>query len=132
MKVIPYLNFQGNFEAALNAYQKIFNGEVSDHNRFGDSFPMEDNYKNKIMHARLHFNDNTIMFSDTIPGGTINYGNGINLSIGLTDEEQAKSFFTQLTEGVNITMPLEKQFWGALYGQITDCFGLNWMINCEI
>ena len=132
MKLIPYLNFPGNCEQALNAYQKIFNGQISDLNRFGDSFPTEDDYKNKVMHARLHFDDNTIMFSDTMPGGTVNYGNGIVLSIGLNNEEQARSVFALLGESGTITMPLEKQFWGALFGQVTDCFGVQWMINCEM
>jgi PhnB protein len=132
MKLIPYLNFEGNCEEALNTYQKIFNGEIEDLNRFGDSFPVEDSYKSKIMHARLTFDGNTMMFSDTMPGGTVKFGNGINLSIALADEQQARSVFNQLAVGGNITMPMEKQFWGALFGQVTDKFGINWMLNCEI
>ncbi len=29
-------------------------------------------------------------------------------------------------------MPLDKTFWGALFGQLTDSFGINWMVNCEL
>lgn len=132
MKVIPYLNFPGNTEEVLNHYQKIFNGTISDLNRFGEMFPPEANYKDKIMHARLEFGENMLMFSDSMPGQPVDYGNGIYLSIGLTDEAQARSIFSQLAEGGNVTMPLEKQFWGALFGQVTDSFGVSWMINCEL
>ena len=132
MKLIPYLNFPGNTEEALNYYQKVFNGTVSDLNRFGEMFPPEVNNKDKIMHARLQFGDNMLMFSDGMPGQPVDYGNGIYLSIGLTDEAQACSIFDQLAEGGKVTMPLEKQFWGALFGQVTDGYGVSWMINCEL
>ena len=132
MKLIPYLNFAGNTEEALNYYQKVFNGTVHDLNRFGEMFPSEANYKDKIMHARLEFGDNMLMFSDGMPGTPIDHGNGIYLSIGLNDEGQARAIFDQLGEGGRITMPLEVQFWGALFGQVMDKFGVSWMINCEM
>ncbi|HFF4393614.1 TPA: VOC family protein, partial [Acinetobacter baumannii] len=28
--------------------------------------------------------------------------------------------------------PLEKTFWGALYGAFTDQFGVKWMVNCQL
>lgn len=132
MKLIPYLNFAGNTEEALNYYQKVFNGTIHDLNRFGDMFPPETNYKDKIMHARLEFGENMLMFSDGMPGTPVDHGNGIYLSIGLNDEAQARSIFDQLSEGGRITMPLEVQFWGALFGQVMDKFGVSWMINCEM
>ncbi|MDP9081881.1 MAG: VOC family protein [Bacteroidota bacterium] len=131
MKLIPYLNFAGNTEDALNFYQKVFEGTVSDVNRFGEMLPAEANYQDKIMHARLAFGDNMLMFSDGMPGQPVDHGNGIYLSIGLDDEAKARSIFDQLGEGGNITMPLEKQFWGALFGQVKDKYDVSWMINCE-
>ena len=26
-------------------------------------------------------------------------------------------------------MPLAKQFWGGTYGQVTDKYGIHWMVN---
>ena len=37
--------------------------------------------------------------------------------------------FNALAEGGKITMPLEKQFWGATFGQLIDRFGNQWMFN---
>ena len=133
MKLTVYLNFQGDTEEAMNFYQKVFNGTIHDVSRFGDgNFPMPEEQKSKIMHARLTFGDNLIMFSDGMAGMKIDHGNGIHLCIGLNDEIQARLIFDQLAEGGKITMPMEKQFWGALYGQVIDKYGVNWMINCDL
>ncbi|HEY4324732.1 MAG TPA: VOC family protein [Mucilaginibacter sp.] len=132
MKLVPYLNFPGNTEEVMNTYQKIFNGTLHDVGRFGDHNPqMPEDQKNRIMHARLTFGDNMLMFSDGMPGRPITNGDSISLSIGLDDEAQARSIFDQLSEGGKVLMPMEKQFWGAIFGMVTDKYGIQWMINCE-
>jgi PhnB protein len=132
MKLVPYLNFDGNTEEVMNTYAKIFEGTVHDVSRFGDTNPdMPESHKNGIMHARLTFGDNMLMFSDGMPGHKVNHGDGISLSIGLNDEAKARSIFDQLSEGGTVTMPMAKQFWGAIFGMVTDKFGIHWMINCE-
>jgi PhnB protein len=30
-----------------------------------------------------------------------------------------------------VTQPVRKEFWGALFGQLTDKFGIQWMIMSE-
>lgn len=32
-------------------------------------------------------------------------------------------------ESGTIDMPLKKQFWSDIYGQLTDKFGVHWMVN---
>jgi PhnB protein len=66
-----------------------------------------------------------------MPGRSINNGDSISLSIGMNDEAQARSIFDQLAEGGFVMMPMEKQFWGAIFGMVTDKYGIHWMINCE-
>ncbi|SRR5260221_7350275 len=133
MKLIPYLNFPGNTEEVMNVYKEIFNGSLHDVSRFGDNNPsMPEEQKNKIMHARLTFDDNILMFSDGMPGRPITNGDSISLSVGLNDEAQARSIFDQLAAGGTTLMPMEKQFWGALFGMVVDRYGIQWMINCEI
>jgi PhnB protein len=132
MKLIPYLNFAGNTEEVMHAYAKVFDGTVHDVSRFGDTNPnLPDDQKNGIMHGRLTFGDNMLMFSDGMQGRPVNHGDGISLSIGLNDEAKARSIFEQLSEGGKITMPMAKQFWGALFGMVTDKYGIHWMINCD-
>ena|ERR1700722_11693301 len=133
MKLVPYLNFEGNTEEVMNTYAKIFDGRIHDLGRFGDTNPnLPEDQKNRIMHARLSFGDNMLMFSDGMAGRKINHGDAISLSLGMTDEAQAHSVFNQLAEGGTVTMPMAKQFWGAVFGMVTDKYGVRWMINCEV
>jgi PhnB protein len=37
--------------------------------------------------------------------------------------------FTKLAEGGTVDVPLEKQMWGDVFGQLTDRFGIGWLVN---
>ena len=39
--------------------------------------------------------------------------------------------FAKLSDGGNVTMPLQDTFWGAYFGMWTDRFGVNWMVNYD-
>lgn len=133
MQLIPYLSFNGNCEEALNFYSACFDGKIEFLQRY-DKAPMEvsEEHKNKVLHALFRFGENSLMASDIFPGSTVSSGSSISLSINLKDENQSRKIFEKLSDGGNITMPMEKQFWGALFGQLTDKYGISWMINCEL
>ena len=38
-------------------------------------------------------------------------------------------FFNALSEGGEVEMPMEDQFWGDYFGSFRDRFGIHWMIN---
>ncbi|MBV9700167.1 MAG: VOC family protein, partial [Candidatus Eremiobacteraeota bacterium] len=29
-------------------------------------------------------------------------------------------------------MPMQEMFWGAKFGMLTDKYGIDWMVNCEL
>jgi PhnB protein len=134
MKLNPYLNFDGNAEEAVNFYKEALGAEVPMLTRFGESpMPSGDDEKNRIMHARIVFGDNIIMISDTMKGRSdFSTKGNIQLSIGLDDEAKTHEIFNKLSAGGTVTMPLAKQFWGAIFGMFQDKFGVNWMLNCEV
>lgn len=132
MELEPYLFFTGNCEEALNFYRGIFGGEISEISRMKDA-PMETppGYGDKIMHASFKSPALKFMASDTRPGKT--YGEGpISLSLSTKDQNEAKRIFDALSQGANVEMPMEKTFWGALFGMLTDKFGIDWMVNCQL
>jgi PhnB protein len=132
VKLYPYLNFSGNAQEALDFYKGALNGELIMLTRYGESpMPCDDDWKQKIMHARILFgDDNLFMISDTMKGNQVTtYGN-IQLSIGLEDEEMTREIFDRLAAGGQVIMPLAKQFWGDLFGMCKDKFGISWMLNC--
>ncbi len=121
--------FSGNAEEALNFYKDALNGEIKAISRYGEA-PTDtpDENSDKIMHAIFLFNDNEIMVSDSMQDKQATDSN-IHLSVDVPDEDQLQPVFDKLSEGGNITMPLQNTFWGARFGMFTDKFGVKWMFN---
>lgn len=96
--------------------------------------------KNLILHVSLPINEFTVlMASDTndqfcAPNSVFTQGTNHYIAINLEKDEQekAKQLFDKLSVNGQIEMPLEKTFWGALYGAFTDQFGIKWMVNCQL
>jgi PhnB protein len=124
----PYLRFDGTARQAMEFYQSIFGGELKI-NTFGE-FGMQDSPQaDQIMHAQLETEAGyTLMASDTPPGMPYNPGDTITISLS-GDEEVLKEYFAKLADGGKIGTPLEKQMWGDEYGDLTDKFGVSWMVN---
>lgn len=128
----PYLSFHGRCEEALEFYAAAMNGKIESLQRFSDApgGGMEGADPNGVMHAEFRADDVFLMASDGPPGESKS-GNLVSLSISLDDTVEQKRVFDALAEGGEVTMPLEKQFWGAVFGQLTDKFGVHWMLNCQ-
>ena len=132
MKLIPYLHFAGNAREVLNFYKDALNGEIVMLGTYGESpMPVDEDYKDKIVHARLVFDDNMIMISDSFKGKDISTDGNIQLSVEVEDVKRLDEVFNKMSEGGTITMPLADQFWGAKFGMLKDKFGISWMFNCE-
>lgn len=132
MKLTPYINFGGNAREALDFYKNALNGNVQQLSTYGESpMPSDEDYKDKVMHARFVFDGNMIMVSDVFKGQPVSTNGNIQLSVDVDDESKLDKVFTKMAEGGNITMPLADQFWGARFGMLTDKFGVGWMFNCE-
>jgi len=131
MKLVPYLHFGGNAREAINFYKEALQGEIVMLSTYGESpMPCDDDYKDKLVHARLIFDDNMIMISDSFKGQPVSTHGNIQLSVDVEDEKKLDQVFTKMAEGGMITMPLADQFWGAKFGMIVDKFGVSWMFNC--
>jgi len=129
--LVPYLNFDGNCKDAMMFYQSVLGGNLSIQT-FEEAFPeTPQEHKNRVMHASLEAESIRIMASDTSPeyGPPFVQGNNVHLSIIGNDESTLREWFGKLAEGGTVTMPMEKQFWGDVFGMLIDKFGVNWMIN---
>jgi len=49
---------------------------------------------------------------------------------GARDRLEAKRLFDTLSKNGLVTMPLEDMFFGAYFGEFTDKFVMNWIVNC--
>ncbi len=133
MKLNPYIHFAGNAEEALNFYKDALGGEIVQLGRYGESpMPSDEDYKNKVMHARLIFDDNLVMVSDVFKGQTVTTGGNIQLSVDVDDVNQLEIVFNKMSMGGKVTMAPQDTFWGARFGMLIDKFGVSWMFNCEL
>jgi len=127
-KLNPYITFAGNAREAMEFYQSALGGqlEVNTFGEYGDAGPDGD----KIMHANLETSDGfTLMASDTPPGMEPSSGSSITVSLSGDDTDQLRGYWGKLSEGGEVHMPLERQVWGDEFGQFTDRFGIQWMVN---
>jgi PhnB protein len=136
MTLTPYIMFNGNCEEALNFYENALGGQVKDLMRFEGS-PVEkmaaDNEKRKILHSYFEAKGIVFMASDAGEGGPQLNPNGmVHLSINFESQKEQEKVFKALSEEGTIGMPLQDTFWGARFGMLTDKFGVNWMLNCEM
>jgi len=139
-RVNNYLNFNGKTEEAMNFYKAIFKGAFIGKGiqRLGDVPPHEgmptlsEADKKLILHIELEIFGGYIIMATDAPesmGFTLTQGNNMHISVEPESREETKRIFEDLSEGGNITMPLEDMFFGAYYGSVTDRYGINWMVN---
>lgn len=134
MHIVTYLHFPGGqAEEALNFYKEATGGEILMLSRMGDG-PMEipDNIKDKIMHARLKIGDTTIFLSDTFDEMKISKGNNMALALEVESVDKVDELYAKLSQDGQGTMPPNDAFWGSRFSMLTDKFGINWMVSCEL
>ena len=133
MKLIPYVHFAGNAEEALNFYAEALGAELLTIQRYGDApVPSDEDYKQKVMHARLKIGETILMVSDVFKGQPVSTNGNVDLSVDVEDADKIEEVFKKMAEGGKVVMPLEKQFWGAIFGMLEDKFGVKWMFNHEL
>jgi len=126
----PYIFFNGNCREAMEFYKSVFGGELFFQNMSdvpGDVPKMEGVTENMVMHASLKGGDAAIMASDS-PNASPQ-AKKITLSLGGSDEQKMRKMFDNLAAGGKVTTPLRKEFWGDTFGNLTDKFGVDWMMN---
>ncbi len=133
MQLNPYVNFNGQCEAAFKFYEKVLGGKITFSMTWGEmpganQFPAESH--KLIMHSTLSLGDKLLMGADA-PPGRYQEPRGMNLSLHFKDKAEAERIFKTLAEGGSVTMPFEKTFWSPGFGMCVDQFGVPWMINTE-
>jgi PhnB protein len=133
MQFTPYLNFNGDCEAAFRFYERVLGGKIEIMQTHGESpiaGEVPPTWHSRILHARLTVGDAVLMASDT-PPEMYQQPQGLTVSIGLQDIAEAERIFRELAEGGRVTMPIGKTFWAERFGMLVDRFGIPWMINCD-
>jgi PhnB protein len=125
----PYISFDGNAREALEFYKDAFGGTLS-MNTFAEFGQADEPFADKIMHGQLETSSGfTLMGADTPPGTEYNPGDNVAVSLSGEDEAELRGYWDKLSAGGTVTVPLEKQMWGDLFGMCVDRFGIGWLVN---
>ena len=121
--VTPYLNIDGA-RAAIEFYKLAF-GAIEREAMTADG-------SDKLIHSQIDINGSPIMISDFFP----DYGfhplpaQGFNLHIHVDD---AQAWWDRAVgAGCTIAQPLKTEFWGDIYGQLLDPYGITWAIGQSV
>lgn len=132
-----YLTFNGNCEEAFIFYKSVFGGDFGYIGRYKDMPPQEEkpvdsNDAERIMHVSLPISKETVLMGSDTGGewaSNFSQGNNFSISINADSKTEADKLFNGLSAGGNVTMPMNKTFWGDYFGMFSDKFGINWMIS---
>ena len=133
--IVPYLYFEGNAEEAMTFYAKIFECDDSDIMRYKDmksDVETRKELEEKVMHGTLKHKNFELYFSDTFADEKLAKGAQMSIMVEFDSEEDIRRVFDALKEGGKVTMELEETFWEAIYGSVTDKYGMNWDLNHQI
>ena len=127
--LVPYLTVSGA-AAAIDFYKAAFGAEeLTRHAAPGGG---------KLMHATLMVHGSTLMLADDFPeyangrGRTPEALGGSPVILALEVEDANATWARAVAAGARVRFPLEDQFWGERYGQVTDPFGHIWSIGQQL
>jgi len=132
MKIQPYLFFDGRCEEAAEFYKKALGAKVQMMLRnkeapepHGTSAAAE-----KILHMRLNIGDSIVLMSDGHSQGKPKF-EGFSLSVTVNSDAEAQRYFSALSDGGKVQMPMTKTFFSSNFGMVFDKFGVLWMVYVE-
>jgi PhnB protein len=130
-KLVTYLNYGGNCEAAFRFYEEHLGGRIEFVLRRSDmpapsvTWP---GWQQSIQFARMLIGGTELFASDVAPE-RFKPMRSAYLSFDVDSVEEAERIWALLADGGEVFMPMAETFWAARYGALRDRFGTSWMIQ---
>jgi PhnB protein len=118
--VTPYI-CPSDAGAAAELYETAFGATVL------SRMPMDDG--KRLMHCHLVINGGPLMLADACPEYGYPYEAPQGYTLHLQVEDVDAAWARAVAAGLEITLPLDTQFWGDRYGKLRDRFGIAWSIG---
>ena len=131
MRLDAYVNYGGTCEAAFRFYEQQLGGKITvlmTHDQQPNPQVLE-NWKKKILHARLEVGDAVLLGAD-IPGAEPMRSAYVTLTAD--DAQEAERLYKLLADQGQVFMKMEKTFFASRFAMLRDRFGTSWMLLAEV
>jgi PhnB protein len=120
-----------NARGQAEFYVQSLGGEMMSIITHGQAMGAQSELKDKVMHLCVKVaGDNSIFMADSIE--PFAHGSGILLNISYQASSEAGAAFAKLAAGGGqVKQPFEQQPFGLFYGEVTDRYGVTWMITAD-
>lgn len=127
-KLTPYF-YSNNAREQAEFYVSALGGEIHQQMTYGDAPGTDESMRDKIIHMAFTAAGVDFYIADTSSNEPLGVNSGFDLTLEFATDDEAKDAFTKLSVGGTVIMPLEKQFWGTLFGRVQDKYGIKWQIT---
>ena len=132
MRLIPYLQFRGECEAAFKIYEACLGGKITFMMRYAQAPQGETSeyagWGDKIYHVTLAVGDYMLQGAD-VPPESYQTPQGFSLNLELKDVGKGEQIFNTLAHNGTVKMQLQETPWAQRFGVLVDRFGVPWLIN---
>ena len=118
--VIAYIQVVGAQEAVA-FYERAFGAKVRSRT------PTDDG--KRLMNSQLEINGGLMMVMDAMPEHGYPFQPTHSVTLQLMVPDGQAWFDRAVAAGCQVTTPLQKMFWGDLWGALTDPFGIHWAVD---
>ncbi len=129
----PYISFNGKCREAMTFYKECIGGELSIQT-IGES-PMAGKMPNAsdsdVMHSSLMKDGKALLLASDMGPDNLEVGNVLSITLNCDSEQEIRLVFEKLSQGGTVKSELQEQFWGAIYGEVFDKYGIKWLLNYQ-
>ena len=116
--VVHYVQVDNAHEAG-ELYKKAFAAREVDRRAVEDG---------RLIHLHLEINEGALMLNDPFPEYSFGPKPVESVTLHIISSEPRVWWDRAVAAGLDVVMPFEVAFWGDLYGQLRDRFGVKWGI----
>jgi PhnB protein len=131
MKLYTYINYAGSCQEAFRFYEQHLGGKITmmmTHAQGPNANDGPPDWKSAILHARITIGETELLGAD-IPKAQPMRSAYLSLMVSSIDE--AERIYAALSEGGEVFMPMQENFFAVRFAQLRDRFGTSWMIVHE-
>ena len=130
MNLKVHLVFAGNCEEALTFYKEVLGGEISFIFRKKEEkgITVADVDKEKISHMVVKTPHFELAGEDADSCSKVIAGNNNKLVLVYQEVEECREAYNKYAANGTVTMPFEKTFFCDGMGEVTDKYGISWLI----